>query len=175
MDRQYLLAVFSDEHDLLQTIRRARKHAYSIYDVYTPYGVHGIEDAMGIKPSYLTYICFAFALIGVLAAILGQFWIGTIDWPLNVGGKPFNSLPAYLPVTFEMLVLFGGVGVVLSFFIITRLHPGKKVKLVYPGVTDNLFVLFLEIRDTSFDFQTIQNICEQNNVMGIKQVAGETV
>ncbi len=175
MDKQYLLAIFSDEHDLLKAVRQAREKAFKIYDVYTPYAVHGIEEAMGLKPSFLTYVCFAFALTGVLVAILTQFWIGSIDWPINVGGKPFNSLPAYLPVTFELLVLFGGLGVVFTFLFIAGLRPGKKAKVIDPSVTDNHFAVVVEITDAAFDFDGARELFTKNNVVEIKQLVGEAV
>ena len=175
MDKQYLMAIFADEHDLLKSIKQVRNKSFKIHDVYTPYAVHGIEDAMGLKPSFLTYVCFAFALTGVLVAILTQFWIGSIDWPINVGGKPFNSLPAYLPVTFELLVLFGGLGVVFSFLFIARLRPGKVARIIHPEITDDRFALLIEVKDAAFDFEGAETILKNNNVLEIKQIAGETI
>ncbi len=170
MDKQYLMAIFSEEHDLLKSIKQVREKSFKIHDVYTPYAVHGIEEVMGLKPSFLTYVCFAFALTGVLVAILVQFWIGSIDWPINVGGKPFNSLPAYLPVTFELLVLFGGLGVVFSFLLIARLRPGKKAPIIHPAITDDRFALLIEVPDAAFDFESAEAILKQNNAKEIKQI-----
>ncbi len=173
MDKQYFLALFKDEHDLLSAIRQIRKKNFTLHDVYTPYAVHGIEEAMGLKPSFLTYVCFGFALTGVLVAILVQFWIGSIDWPINVGGKPFNSLPAYLPVTFELLVLFGGLGVLFIFFVIARLRPGKQAKLIDPKVTDHHFAIVLEIPNAAFDLEEAKNVFQQYNAIEMRQIVEE--
>ncbi len=123
MSKPLFLGIFENEEDVVQATRATRELGYQIYDVYTPYAVHGLDDAMGIRPSRLTWICLGFASAGFLLATLAQFWIGAIDWPLNVGGRPFNSLPAYLPIMFEMTILVGGVGVTLAMLIRTRLYP----------------------------------------------------
>ncbi len=168
MERTILLGVFKDEHDILGATKATREAGYHIYDVYTPYAVHGLDRAMGLKPSRLTYVCFLFALMGLLTAIIAQFWIGSIDWPLNVGGKPFNSLPAYLPVAFELTVLFGGLGVVIVMLMRTRLYPGKERRPVHPGVTDNRFVLALEVRDAVTDEDTMKSLWEKYSVEDVR-------
>jgi mono/diheme cytochrome c family protein len=77
-------------------------------------------------------------------AVWYQFWTSTVDWPLNVGGRPWNSWPAYVPVIFEMMVLLGGFGVAFAFLLVSRLYPGKGAVLPYPGVTHDRFVLVVE-------------------------------
>ncbi len=168
-------AVFKDEDDLLKVTRQVRDSGYSIYDIYTPYAVHGLDDAMGLKPSKLSYLCFGFAFLGLIVAILSQYWIGSIDWPINVGGKPFNSLPAYLPVTFELTVLFGGVGIFFAFLFKARLRPGKTAKLVNPHSTDYYFILTIEIKDSSFDSETVLGLCRQNNAVETKIILGNAL
>ncbi len=170
MERTIILGVFKDEHDILEAVKATRESGYDIYDVYTPYAVHGLDKAMGLKPSKLTYVCFFFALLGLLTAIIAQFWIGSIDWPLNVGGKPFNSLPAYLPVAFELTVLFGGLGVVFVMLVLNRLYPGKKERIVHPRVTDDRFVLALEVRDAVTDENTVKSLWEKYSVEQVQQI-----
>ena len=136
-----VLGVFRKEADILAATRATRVAGYAIDDVFTPYAVHGLDEAMGLRRSRLTWVCLAFALAGLAAATAGQFWTSAVDWPLNVGGKPQNSLPAFLPIMFELTVLFGGLGVVLTLFVRTKLYPGKKVWLAHARVTNDRFVL----------------------------------
>lgn len=159
------LGVFEEEEDLLEATVATRRAGLSIVDIYTPYAVHGLEEAAGIKPSRLTWVCFGFAFLGFTLALGLQFWIGSIDWPLNVGGRPFNSLPAYLPVTFELTVLLGGLGVVFTMLARAKLFPGKQSQVVYPGVTDNRFVLAVDADRADFDPSAIKRLWQDSNVI----------
>ncbi|NOY06433.1 MAG: DUF3341 domain-containing protein [Chlorobi bacterium] len=170
MDRPFIIGVFTNEHDILGAVKETRSSGYDIYDVFTPYAVHGLDEAMGLKPSRLTYVCFLFALLGLLTAIITQFWIGSIDWPLNVGGKPFNSLPAYLPVAFELTVLFGGLGVVFVMLLRSRLYPGKKELSFHPRVSDDRFVLVIEVSDAVMDEDVVRPLWENYSVEEVKRI-----
>lgn len=170
MDAQLYLGIFTNEDDVLNATRASKEAGYPIYDVYSPYAVHGLESAMGLKPSRLTYVCLAFALAGLLLGVFAQFWIGAIDWPLNVGGKPFNSLPAYLPVIFELTVLFGGLGVVFSMLFRTKLFPGKKEWLPDARVTNDHFVIALVHADASFDTRAVHQLWQKYNLLEAKSL-----
>ena len=171
MDRSLILGIFESEEDILEATKATRQSGYEIYDIYTPYAVHGLDHAMGLRSSRLTYVCFLFAVLGLVSAILMQYWIHSIDWPLNVGGKPFNALPAYLPVTFELTVLLGGLGVVFTMFFRTRLFPGKRARLVHDGVTDHRFVLALEARDATMDEATLKKFWDRFHVIEVRQLS----
>ncbi len=171
MDAQLYLGVFGNEDDIVNATLATNSAGYTIHDVYTPYAVHGLEKAMGLKSSRLTWACLAFAAAGLLLGVFAQFWIGSIDWPLNVGGKPFNSLPAYLPVIFELTVLVGGLGVVFSMLVRTELYPGKSVWLPDSGVTNDRFVIAVEQRDAAFDPDAVQRLWQQFNLIEAKSPA----
>src|SRR5260370_20334631 len=113
MGERILVGSFANEEDILEAVRAARARGFRIADVYTPYAVHGLDQAMGLRPSRLPWACFAFGLLGVASALGFQFWTMAIDWPLHVRGQPWNSLPAYVPIAFECMVLGAGLGVVL--------------------------------------------------------------
>lgn len=144
-----LLGTFSNDHDLLEAVRSAKERGYPIVDAYTPYPVHGLDEAMGVKPSRLGVFCFVCGLVGVVSAMALQYWTLAIDWPINVGGRPFNSWPAFVPVAFEVLVLFAGFGVVFAFFGVSRLFPGKRAAIVGPRVTNDQFVLAIEAGESA--------------------------
>ena len=136
---------FDSEAHLLDATRAVREEGFKIDDVYTPYAVHGIDKAMGLRPSRLTWACFLMGLLGVSLALWFQFWTSSVDWPLNVGGKPFNSLPAFVPIAFEITILFAGLGVVAALLIRCGLWPGKHGKQPSPRVTDDQFVIALRL------------------------------
>jgi hypothetical protein len=147
MTRRVFVGTFMKEEDLLGAARAAREHGLRIADAFTPYPVHGLDRAMGLRPSRLPWACFAYGLIGAAFALSSQPWAMAQSWPINVGGKPWNSLPAYVPVTFEVMVLLAGLGVVLTFLLRCRLFPGKEATPLFRGTTDDAFVLVLEHPD----------------------------
>ncbi len=163
---------FEREEDILGAAEVTREHGYEIYEAYTPYAVHGLDQAMGLRKNYLPWVCLGFALLGLGFALWFQYWIGAIDWPLNVGGRPFNSLPAYLPVTFELLVLFSGLGVVVTMLVRNKLYPGKRELLVDPRVTNDRFVLAVKEADASFEPEELRNLWQNYHVEEIKEMEG---
>jgi hypothetical protein len=173
MDRTYMIGVFERKEDALDATEMTRLMGYDIHDVYTPYAVHGLPEAMGLKPSRLTWACFVFALTGFSAAILAQFWVAGIDWPLNIGGKPFNSLPAYLPVMFECIVLFGGVGVTLAMLLRTGTLPGKRPIPHFPEATDHRFLIAVERKDSSFDARALTALWGQFHAVDVRDLREE--
>lgn len=170
MEKKYLIGVFDSEEDIVEATRVTRASGYDIHDVYAPYAVHGLPEAMGLKPSRLTWMCFIYAFTGFSLAVLAQFWIMGVDWNINVGGRPFNSMPAYLPVMFECIVLFGGIGVTLTMLFRNKLYPGKKEQLIHPDVTNHRFVLALERTDSSFDMDTLSDIWSHYRVLDIREL-----
>lgn len=151
MSSRRFIGVFEREEDTLEAIRESRARGLKVVDVYGPYAIHGIDETMGLAPSRIPWVVFALGLLGAGAKVWFEFWTTSTDWPINVGGKPWNSLPAFVPVTFEVMVLFAAVSAVLSFFIVCRLWPGKKHVLPVAGVTDDRFAVVLEETDSTFD------------------------
>jgi molybdopterin-containing oxidoreductase family membrane subunit len=169
MTRKVYVAGFTQEADLLRVVVAARRQHWPVLEAYTPYAVHGLDKAMGLQRSQLGKACFAFGLLGVLVALGFQFWSTAIDWPLNVGGQPWNSLPAFLPVTFETMVLFAGLGLVLTLFLRGRLYPGKQSWS--PGLreTNDRFVLvFGEQAGPASDKAELQQLLEDCGVSSVE-------
>ena len=142
-----LAGSFATEEDVLGAARAARERGLRVADAYTPYPVHGLAEAMGLRASRLPWLCFGLCVLGATFKLTFQFWAMAVDWPVNVGGKPWNSLPAYVPVTFEVMVLYAGLGVVLAFLLRCRLLPGTQAAPLFRGTTDDRFVLVVEYPD----------------------------
>jgi hypothetical protein len=141
MSRKIILASFAEEHDLLAAVRAIQTSGWEIDDIYTPYVVHGLDQLLNWRRSRLPVACFLCGAIGVALALWFQFWTTAWDWPLNVGGRPWNSLPAFVPATFETMVLLGGLGVVFAWLVRSGLYPGKTAVLPLAGSTDDRFVV----------------------------------
>ncbi len=162
-DRRFLLAVFTSEDEILAATTDARDRGLTIADVYTPYAVHGLDKAMDLRPSRLPWVCFALGLAGASFKVWFEFWTSASDWPINIGGKPWNSLPAFFPVTFEVMVLFAALSTVAAFLLGRGLLPGRRAKLASPGVTDDEFALVIEETDASF---CVDEVTARFRVMG---------
>ena len=151
MKKDFLLAIFDCEEKLLKSAEKARDKKIEMYDVYTPFPVHGLDDAMGIKRSFLPYVTFLAGAGGLTTALALQIWTSAFSWPTIIGGKPFISLPAFIPITFELTVLFAAHTTVLAFLVYNKLFPGKKPVIMHPEQTCNKFVLAIEKEKANVD------------------------
>ena len=149
---RYTAAFFENEDDLVTGAAAARHAGFEVYDAYTPFAVHGLDEAVSLRPSRLTWIAFAAGAIGLILALTLQIWTSAYDWPLNVGGKPFNSFPLFIPVAFELTVLFSGLIAIAVLFARNRLWLFSK-RRVFEQITDDRFVLVLRQSDASFDIE----------------------
>jgi hypothetical protein len=172
MERRILVGSFAREEDVLAAVQTARANGFRIADVYTPYAVHGLDQAMGLRPSRLPWVCFLCAFSGAAFKLWFQFWAMTWSWPVNVGGKPWNSLPGYVPVTFEVMVLLAGLGVVLAFLIRSWLFLGKEPAPLFRGVTDNLFVLALETTGAAFNASVARQLLLDFHAVRVEEGQG---
>ena len=173
MSRRLFIGMFDNEHDTLEAIRASRRRGLKIVDVYGPYAVHGLDEAMGLQSSRLPWVVFAMGLLAAAFKVWFEFWTTAVDWPLNVGGKPFNSLPAFVPVTFEVMVLGAGITAVLAFLIVCRLRPGKKAVLPVGRVTDDRFAVVLEQSDSTFDPVEVELLFREHHAVGIEEQIAE--
>ncbi len=142
MDK-YLVGEFDNEFDLKDAVSAIRNDGFIIEDAYTPYGVHGLDIAMGLKPSRLAKVCFGFATLGLTVALWLQYILSAVDWPINIGGRPWNSVPAFMPIAFEVTILFAGLGTVFSFFLWRKFKIAKRNYHPSFIATDNKFFVVI--------------------------------
>jgi hypothetical protein len=138
-----VMAIYSDAESLIQATEKVRDAKYPHFDAYTPYPVHGLDAAQGLKRSPLPFVTLAAGITGCSLGFLLQYWTSVVDWPLNVGGKPMNSWPAFVPVMFETTILFAGLATVAGMFILNRL-PNHHRKAFDPRLTCDRFALVIE-------------------------------
>lgn len=155
MSNRLLLATFEHEEDLLGAAQAMRERGFRVVDAFTPYAVHGLDRALGLRPSRLTWVCFTCGMLGALGMLWFQNWTASVDWALDVGGKPWFSLPSDVPVAFEAAVLFAGFGSVFALFLVSGLFPGKQARVIDPRITDDRFVLVIDETDAAFDADAV--------------------
>jgi len=142
--KKFVVACFDDEDVLFPAVKKVRLAGYKIHDVYTPFAVHGLDHAIGLKETSLHTAGFIYGITGTTIALGGMGWVFAKDWPLNIGGKPHFPLPAFIPITFEMTVLISAVGMVLTFCYLCQMAPFVKKHHFHPRATDDFFVMVIE-------------------------------
>jgi hypothetical protein len=124
--KRYVLAEFGAEASLYGAARTLRESGFDALDIHSPYPLHGADEALGLKRSKVPLVALLGGLFGAAAGYLLQVWTVGIDWPLNVGGRPAHSAPAFIPVTFELGVLVASLsiffGLLFGFFGFPRTH-----------------------------------------------------
>lgn len=151
MSRKYfqVLASFDDDEVLMDAVKATKKANYDIAEVYTPFPVHGLDKAMGLKPTRIAIAAFLYGVTGFLTAMFVTNYTMIVDWPQNFGGKPSFSyaenMPAFVTILFEMTVFFAAHFMVLTFYMRSRLWPWKQAENPIARSTDDLFVMELEV------------------------------
>lgn len=140
-NKEVIYGIYNDEEILLNAVRKAKSEHLEIMDVFTPFPVHGLDKAMGLSESRLHQIGFVYGALGTLTAFLGMTWIFTQDWPTIFGGKPYWPAPAFIPITFELTVLFASWGMTITFYTICGLWPGVSNPQLDLRTTDDKFCL----------------------------------
>lgn len=141
-----IVAYFHDGHHLSEVAESTRlKFKKKNLDAYTPWPVHGLEDALGLARSQVSTVTRFVLVTGWGLGFLLQAWTSSIDWPVNIGGKPFISWPAFIPVTFESGVLLAGITNLFVMLAVCRLYPRPKTLVLDKALTDNKFALIVPI------------------------------
>lgn len=153
--KKFVVSCYQDEAVLFPAVSKVLDSGYKLHDVYTPFPVHGLDEALGHKPTDLHIAGFCYGITGTATALGFMSWIFTSDWPINYGGKPYFALPAFIPITFELTVLFSVVGMVLTYCYLNQIMPGVKKHVFHPRQTDDTFVMAVEITDPAAELEII--------------------
>jgi mono/diheme cytochrome c family protein len=168
-----VLAEYDTPGELLEAARKVRDAGYTEFDCYSPFPVHGIDEAMGIKRTILPVLIFAGGFAGACGGLLLQWWCNAYNWPWNISGKPAWSIPANVPIAFETTIL---IAVFTSFFgmwILNKLpqvwHPFFRNER-FNHVTDDAFMLGIEARDRRFDADATPKLLEDAGAIRVEHV-----
>lgn len=144
-NKEVLYGLYDDEEILMQAVKKAQNDHLEIMDVYTPFPVHGLDHAMHLSESRLHVVGFIFGALGTLTAFLFMTWVFTRDWPIIFGGKPYFSAPAFIPITFELTVLFASIGMVVAFYTVNGQAPGITKPTLDDRITDDKFCMAFDV------------------------------
>ena len=165
----YILGIYNDEDVLIKAVKAVREAGVKIEEVYSPFPVHGLDEALGYKRSRLTIVAFMFGALGTSLALIMQFWMLGTDWPMIIGGKNFASLPTFVPVTFELTVLLSALGMVGTFFIVSNLKPYKKPRIFDRRSTDDKHVMAVNLGSNNLAIKDISSVFEKSGAIEIKE------
>ncbi len=168
-----VLARFETPGKLLRACEQVRDAGYTRWDAHTPFPVHGLDRAMGLKASVLPWIVLVLGLGGAAGAMLMQWWISAVAYPLVISGKPFFSWQAFVPVTFEIAVLLAALGAVFGMLGLNRLpmhhHPLFDSK-EFARASDDGFFISVESWDPKFDAAQTRQLLESSGAAHIETI-----
>jgi ActD protein len=158
-----IMAEFDDATALVAAAQRAHQEGYRTMDAYSPFPIEELHEALGSHHTRLPLIVLIGGLVGCIGGYLLQYWSSAIAYPLNVGGKPFHSWPAFVPVTFECTILAAALSAVLGMLALNGLpqpyHPVFNVPR-FALASRNRFFLCIEAKDPKFDLEGTRRFLE---------------
>jgi hypothetical protein len=155
--KNFLLGIYEDEDVLLSAIKKIRAVGVKIHEVYSPYPVHGLDEALGYKRSRLPIAAFMFGFLGTTLALIMQSYMMAIDWPMIIGGKNYASV-TFVPVTFELTVLISALGMVGTFLVVSNMKPWGKARIFDKRSTDDKHVMAIDLDKNKVAVEEITNI-----------------
>jgi hypothetical protein len=168
-----LLAEFEQADELLRAVQAVRERGYVHIEAYTPYPVHGMGKVLGVPNRRLPWIVLAGGIVGGGGALAMQWYSAVIDYPLNVGGRPLASWPAFIPISFEAMILVAGFAAVLGMFALNGLpqpyHPLFNVE-AFGLASHDRFFLCIEARDKLFDLHETRQFLEEQGAYNVYEV-----
>jgi hypothetical protein len=159
--------------EIYKTCEALRDAGYKDFDAYTPFPVHGLEKAMGLKPSRLPWIVLVCAITGFSSALLMMIYMNVWDYPLVIGGKPFMTIPSYVPITFELTILFSAFGAFFGQWGLNGLPKYFDPVMQHPSfdrVTDDRFFISVSSTDPNYDSHKTRTLLEGLGVREITEV-----
>lgn len=169
-----LLAKFDTPEDLIAAANRAYEAGYRKMDAYTPYPVEGLSRAMRLKPSPLPLLIFAGGVAGGVAGFAMQAFATVIDYPQNIGGRPLFSWPAYIPITFEMVVLTAALSGILGLFLFARFpqpyHPVFRSDDFNDHASQDGFYLGIEASDPKFNLENTRRLMQELGSINVTEL-----
>jgi hypothetical protein len=171
-----LLAEFTTVDGVMSAVRRIRREGYTCFDVHSPFPIHGIDAAMGIRPTILPWLVLGAGLFGLTGALVMQWWMNAVDYPFLISGKPAWSLPANIPIIFECTVLCAAYTAVFGMLALNRLpmlHNPLFKSERFRRVTNDRFFLVIDAADPLFSEQGTADVLRAAGAVTVEKVEDE--
>ncbi len=167
------MAEYADENKLMDAARKVRDSGYTRTDAFTPFPVHGIDEALGIKATVLPWFTLCAGFTGITIALTMQYWMNAVDYPYIISGKPFASWPAFIPVAFELTVLFSAFTTVFAMLGLNGLPRFSNPVFANPKfdrTTDDRFFLWIDSRDKYFNSEKVKHLLGETGALTVEEV-----
>jgi len=167
------MAEYADENALLAASRKVRDSGYTKTDAFTPFPVHGIDEALGIKPTILPFMVLCAGLTGLGTALLMQWWMNGVDYKYIISGKPFGITPASIPVAFELTILFSAFTAFLGMFALNQLPKFSNPVFTNPRfdrATDDRFFLYVNAEDKYYNRESVRTLLSETHPESLDEV-----
>ena len=160
--------IWSDEHKMIEAARQTRAAGFKKFDAISPFPLHGIDEAIGLKMSWIPWVTFFMGLSGCLFGLWFTWWASAENWPLIVGGKPMWSLPAFIPVIFELTILFAALSSVGALIYICGM-PKLNPPVIDPALSSHKFAIFVPEDDVGFDVEKVEKLFRDFGAEEVRQ------
>ena len=168
-----ILAEFANPGELYHAAQKVNKEGFKEYDTFSPFPIHGMDKAMSLKKSKLGWIVIVHALMGLTGAFAMMYFMSVIDYPINISGKPFANIPAWVPIMFELTILLSAFGTVFGMLFLNglpRLNHPLFTSERFKKVTDDGFFLCIESTDSKFDAEQVRGLLRDLGASHIEDI-----
>ncbi|MDB5039029.1 MAG: hypothetical protein JWQ35_2557 [Bacteriovoracaceae bacterium] len=169
--KQCVVGYYFSTPEILDAARKTNQRGFKKFDTFTPFAVHGMDEAMGIKRSKLPFISFGAGSVGLMTAMGLEIWTHYYSWPMNIGGKPLLALPAYIPIFFELTVLLCGVTTAVGMFTLFLKLPNFTKPIFHPDITKDRFALAIEVNSEA-EVEPVKRFLKEIQAQDIHNVEG---
>jgi hypothetical protein len=160
MSKPFFVSVFDDEQKLLAGIKAVKDKNVKIDEIYTPYPMHEVIEAMGVK-SRFTFVAFLYGFAAVVGVLAFLYYTSVISWPINYGGKPTSAFPSFIIITLVLTIASITILSLLTFSVRARIYPGKKYTLPDLRSTDDKFVMVFDEEKAGAGFEDLNRILKE--------------
>jgi hypothetical protein len=163
---------YDTPEQLMVAAEAVRHEGFTVMDAYSPFPIHGLSECIGFRDTKVPWTVFCFGLIGLMSGYTLQWYTSVIDYPMNVGGRPLNSVPAFIPITYEATILFAAFSAAIGMFAYNRLpqpyHPIFNTKN-FERCTQDKFFLSVEAKDPLYDPKKVEQVMRANGAVEVSQ------
>lgn len=172
-----ILAEYRNPGELIKVAKSVKESGYRNWDTFSPFPVHGIDKAMGLKKSKLGWIVLGHGLVGLVGALTMISYLMVVDYPLNISGKTLMNIPAWIPVTFELTVLLSAFGAVFGMFFLCGLprfnHPLFNSERFSEKASNDGFFVCIEAEDPQFESEKVSSLLKNAGALHVEEVYDE--